>query len=141
MVDELEEQLEHFLAKVEQCIPTFEQRKRITKAGAKVYKQALKKNTPQSNHKENKHVVDSLKQRTDATTGNSSVFFSTQKGAKGYIARLLNDGYMSHGGKGKTSHTVKFIPGRHFVELTYLETKANIFKAMEQAYNEEVMRK
>ncbi|KAJ80416.1 phage protein, HK97 gp10 family [Enterococcus faecalis] len=141
MADELEEQLEAFLEQVESRIPTLEQKKRITKAGAKVYKKALKENTPTSGHKENKHVVDSLKQSTDGATGNSSVFFSAKKGDKGYIARLLNDGYMSHGGKGKSAHTVKFIPGRHFVETTYLETQPKILEAMKQAYDEEMRRK
>ncbi|MGK9295994.1 HK97 gp10 family phage protein, partial [Melissococcus plutonius] len=78
-MDELAEQLEAFLDKVEKRIPTLEQRKKITKAGAKVYKQELKKNMPHSDHKEKKHIVDSLKQSTDGTTGNSSVFFSAKK--------------------------------------------------------------
>ncbi|MGK9316047.1 HK97 gp10 family phage protein, partial [Melissococcus plutonius] len=86
-MDELTEQLETFLNKVEERIPTLDQRKRITKAGAKVYKQELKKNIPHSNHKEKKHVSDSLKQSTDGTTGNSSVFFSAKKSEKGHIAR------------------------------------------------------
>lgn len=140
MANELEEQLESFLEQVERRIPTLEQKKRITKAGAKIYKKALKENTPNSGHKESKHVMDSLKQQTDSTTGNSSVFFSTQKGDKGYIARFLNDGYMSHGGKGKSTHNVKFIPGRHFVETTYVEERSKIVEAMEQAYDEEMRR-
>ncbi|MCV2502005.1 HK97-gp10 family putative phage morphogenesis protein [Melissococcus plutonius] len=137
-MDELAEQLEAFLDKVEKRIPTLEQRKKITKAGAKVYKQELKKNMPHSDHKEKKHIVDSLKQSTDGTTGNSSVFFSAKKGEKGHIARFLNDGYMSHGGKGAKSHTVKYIPGKHFVEHTYTGTQNEIFKEMSKAYDREV---
>ncbi|MGK9479605.1 HK97-gp10 family putative phage morphogenesis protein [Melissococcus plutonius] len=137
-MDELTEQLETFLNKVEERIPTLDQRKKITKAGAKVYKQELKKNIPHSNHKEKKHVSDSLKQSTDGTTGNSSVFFSAKKSEKGHIARFLNDGYMSHGGKGAKSHTVKYIPGQHFVEHTYAETQGKIFQEMEKIYDQEV---
>lgn len=138
MAEDLSEQLSLFLSKVEGRIPTLEQKKAITKAGAKAYRKVLEKNTPKSLHHVQKHTVKSLKQATDSITGNSSVFFSTKKGEKGYIARFLNDGYMSHGGKGKSAHTVKFVQGTHFVEQSYIEAQDEIFKSMANKYFEEV---
>ncbi|SFL49309.1 HK97 gp10 family phage protein [Lactococcus garvieae] len=138
MAEDLIEQLNLFLSKVEGRLPTLEQKKAITKAGAKVYREILQKNTPKSLHHVQKHTVKSLKQATDSLTGNSSVFFSTKKGEKGHIARFLNDGYMSHGGKGKSTHTVKFIQGTHFVEQSYIEAQDDIFLSMQNKYFEEI---
>lgn len=138
MANDLIIQLNDFISMVEGRLPTLEQKKAITKAGAKSYRLVLERNTPKSLHHVKKHTVKSLKQATDSTTGNSSVFFSTKKGEKGYIARFLNDGYMAHGGKGKSAHTVKFVSGQHFVEQSYIEAQDEIFKAMTQKYFEEV---
>lgn len=138
MADDLITQLNDFVSMIEDRLPTLEQKKEITKTGAKVYRLVLEKNTPKSLHHVKKHTVKSLKQVTDSTTGNSSVFFSIKKGEKGHIARFLNDGYMAHGGKGKSAHNVKFISGQHFVEQSYIEAQDEIFKAMTKKYFEEV---
>lgn len=118
------------------------QTKEITKAGAKVYKEQLKINLNNSLHKglhsraTKVKIENEVSLRYKGTDGATYVGFKNTPGHMGYIARMLNDGYMAHGGKGASEHTTKYISGLHFQERTINETKALVLAAEVRKYKE-----
>lgn len=133
------EQLDNELGKL---IPTETQKKEMTKAGAEVYKQILTTNMNNSLHK-GKYSRDtkidlskSISMRYKSEDGATFVGFKNDKENPGYIARFLNDGYMAHGGKGKSAHSTKYIPGLHFQEHSIEESKNDVLEAEAKVYRQ-----
>lgn len=118
------------------------QKKAMTKAGAEVYKESLKNNLNSSLHKgphtrrSNIKLADDISLKYKGTDGATYVGFKNTPGHFGYVARILNDGYMGHGGKGASEHTTKYISGLHFQERTINETKALVLAAEVKKYKE-----
>jgi len=116
------------------------QKKKMTKAGALVFKEALKKNLESSLHKgkfsrsDKTDLSGSIGSTTKGGDGATYVGFRTGKGNAGYIARLLNDGYMAHGGHGTSAHSTRYITGLHFQERTITEIKAMVLAAELKEY-------
>jgi len=134
------EQLDQQLAKL---TPTPTQKKKMTKAGALVYKEALKVNLNQSLHKGPNSRSTPIKLDKDIGVSYRENDGATYVGFKnslsnehGYITRLLNDGYMGHGGKGSKSHSTKYIPGLHFQERTVNEVRLQVLAAEAKEYKE-----
>lgn len=118
------------------------QKKAMTKAGAEVYKESLKNNLNSSLHKgphsrrSNIKLADDISLKYKGADGATYVGFKNTPGHSGYVARILNDGYMAHGGKGASEHTTKYVPGLHFQERTINETKALVLAAEVKKYKE-----
>lgn len=119
------DQMMNFVNNTERkIIPDQETQKAMTKAGAKVFEDALRKAAPRSSRKNEKygHLQDQImSQNTDIDgeeNGNSVVGF----GQKAYIARFLNDG------------TIK-MKATHWVDNTRRDTTDEVLKAEQEAYN------
>ena len=118
------------------------QKKAMTKAGAEVYKESLENNLNSSLHKgphtrrSNIKLADDISLKYKGADGATYVGFNNTPGHSGYVARILNDGYMAHGGKGASEHTTKYISGLHFQERTINETKALVLAAEVRKYKE-----
>ena len=118
------------------------QKKAMTKAGAEVYKESLKNNLNNSLHKgphsrrSNIKLADDISLKYKGADGATYVGFKNIPGHSGYVARILNDGYMAHGGKGASEHTTKYVSGLHFQERTINETKALVLAAEVKKYKE-----
>lgn len=118
------------------------QKKAMTKAGAEVYKENLENNLNSSLHKgphtrrSNIKLADDISLKYKGADGATYVGFNNTPGHSGYVARILNDGYMAHGGKGASEHTTKYISGLHFQERTINETKALVLAAEARKYKE-----
>jgi len=134
------EKLDQQLSKLE-LTPT--QKKKMTRAGAVVYKEELKVNLNGSLHKGPNSRATPIKLDKDiglsyrANDGATYVGFkNSASNEHGYLARLLNDGYMSHGGKGSKTHRVRYIPGLHFQERTVNEVRMQVLAAEAKEYKE-----
>lgn len=118
------------------------QKKAMTKAGAEVYKESLENNLNSSLHKgphtrrSNIKLADDISLKYKGADGATYVGFNNTPGHSGYVARILNDGYMAHGGKGASEHTTKYISGLHFQERTINETKTLVLAAEARKYKE-----
>ena len=118
------------------------QKKPMTRAGAEVYKESLENNLNSSLHKgphtrrSNIKLADDISLKYKGADGATYVGFNNTPGHSGYVARILNDGYMAHGGKGASEHTTKYISGLHFQERTINETKTLVLAAEVRKYKE-----
>ena len=125
MTENLDEQLNGWLKKVTQKIPSTEDTARITEAGAKVLSTHLKNEAEKHRTKRNDvkfgHLADNLiVQDTDIDgekNGNSVVGFSK----KAFVARFLNDG------------TVK-MKATHFVDNARRDAQDAVFEAEQAEY-------
>lgn len=123
--------------------PTSFQKKAMTSAGADIYAKALAMNMESALHK-GKHsretsvkLTNDIKKTFKGADGVTYVGFKNSNSKDhGYLARILNDGYMAHGGKGSSNHTTRYIPGLHFQERTLAETKVAILAAEARKYRE-----
>lgn len=91
--------LEKFIERADKAL-SLQGRKKVNRAGAKVYKKNMEAFT--NAHRSNRvyltgqqHLADTVTTKTDASIGEVSIGFS-KAGKKGYIARLLNDGWESY---------------------------------------------
>lgn len=139
LIDGLEK-LDQQLAKL---TPTPTQKKKMTRAGAVIYKEALKTNLNNSLHKGTYSRKTPVRLDTDidmtyrGIDGATYIGFKNSKdGDHGYLARMLNDGYMAHGGKGSKAHTTKYVPGLHFKERTLNEVRQEVLAAEAKVYKE-----
>jgi len=139
LIDQLNE-LDQKLAKLS---PTPSQKKKMTKAGAEVYKEVLKQHLNSSLHKGPHSRKSPVKLENDIGETYRSLDGVTYVGFKnkttnqhGYLARMLNDGYMAHGGKGAKEHTTKYVPGIHFKERAIAEAKTEVLAAEAKVYRE-----
>ncbi|WP_125589772.1 HK97 gp10 family phage protein [Companilactobacillus jidongensis] len=118
------------------------QKKQMTKAGALVYKESLRNNMNNSLHKGKYSRETKVKLEDDigisykAEDGATYVGFKSTTGHSGYIARILNDGYAAHGGKGAKAHKTRIISGLHFQEKSLVESKSMILAAEAKKYRE-----
>lgn len=151
MANDLDDKLEKWLSAVEKKYDlTAEQKSNITGAGAAVFAEALKKNTPVSsehynsgrsvghtNWKHNerprktKHLRDSITFKPGFTSGkihsgNTTVGFDDKYQAM--VARYVNNG--------TAGMSAKEVKNMHFIEKSQLESKNAVLKAEAQAFKE-----
>lgn len=151
MANDLDDKLEKWLSTVEQKYDlTAEQKSKITGAGAAVFAETLKKNTPVSsehynsgrsvghtNWKHNekprktKHLRDSITFKPGFTSGkihfgNTTVGFDSKYQAM--VARYVNNG--------TAGMSPKEVKNMHFIEKSQLEAKNAVLKAEAQAFKE-----
>ena len=151
MANDLDDKLEKWLSAVEQKYDlTAEQKSKITGAGATVFAETLKKNTPVSsehynsgrsvghtNWKHNerprktKHLRDSITFKPGFTSGkihsgNTTVGFDDKYQAM--VARYVNNG--------TAGMSAKEVKNMHFIEKSQLESKNAVLKAEAQAFKE-----
>lgn len=123
-MDSLDEQLDSYLKRVNDLVPSTKESQMITAAGATVLANNLRKTTPRSDHddKKSEHLQDAVAfQDTDIggqNNGNSVAGF----GKKAYIARFLNDG-------------TKKMPATHFVDNARKSSEPEIFAAEKATYD------
>ncbi len=109
---------------------TAEQRAKANEAGAKAFIDIMKPKVPKREDiKESAHLRDSLIE-VENPNGSVEVGF-TKKGGKGYIGRILNDGWTPKppGGRKLKSHYAP-VAGLHFWEQTIIEAKGQVSKAV-----------
>lgn len=113
------EGIEEFYNLLDGLVPTREESAEIAAAGALVFSEGLKKNTPYRQEVASKHLRDDITfKKNQYANGSTDVgFITSDRGGKSYIARLLNDGFMNvvHG------QVNKYVPGTHFIEQTIAE--------------------
>ena len=151
MANDLDDKLEDWFKSVEKKYDlTAEQKSKITGAGAAVFAETLKKNTPVSsehynsgrsvghtNWKHNerprktKHLRDSITFKPGYTagkihSGNTTVGFDDKYQAM--VARYVNNG--------TAGMSPKEIKNMHFIEKSQLEAKNAVLKAEAQAFKE-----
>lgn len=151
MANDLDDKLEKWLSAVEKKYDlTAEQKSKITGAGAAVFAETLKKNTPFSsehynsgrsvghtNWKHNekprktKHLRDSITFKPGFTSGkihsgNTTVGFDDKYQAM--VARYVNNG--------TAGMSAKEVKNMHFIEKSQLESKNAVLKAEAQAFKE-----
>ena len=151
MANDFDDKLEDWLKSVEKKYDlTAEQKSKITGAGAAVFAEVLKKNTPVSsehynsgrsvghtNWKHNerprktKHLRDSITFKPGFTSGkvhsgNTTVGFDSKYQAM--VARYVNNG--------TAGMSPKEIKNMHFIEKSQLEAKNAVLKAEAQAFKE-----
>ena len=151
MANDLDDKLENWLKSVEKKYDlTAEQKSKITGAGAAVFAETLKKNTPVSsehyssgrsvghtNWKHNekprktKHLRDSITFKPGFTSGkihsgNTTVGFDSKYQAM--VARYVNNG--------TAGMSAKEVKNMHFIEKSQLESKNAVLKAEAQAFKE-----
>lgn len=109
-----------------------EERFQANKAGAKKFAQIMKPKVPYRfnlRKGETAHLRDSLINVENAN-GSVDVGF-TKKSMKGYVARIINDGWIPKppGGRAKQSNYDP-VAGKHFWEATQREAKGEVGKAV-----------
>jgi len=106
-----------------------EEQAEITKAGAYVYADKLKKATHERHYRdgvdEELHLVDDVKSQNTNLGGEIDGSSTVGFGEKAYIARFLNNG-------------TKFMKGDHFVENTRQESIDDILTAEAIAYKKRI---
>ena len=109
-----------------------DERFKANKAGAEQFEKIMKPKVPYRSalrKGEAVHLRDSL---IHVENANGSVVVGfTKKSMKGYIARILNDGWQPKppGGRGKKSDYDK-VEGKHFWERSQREAKGQVAKAV-----------
>ncbi|MCT6888766.1 MAG: HK97 gp10 family phage protein [Lactobacillus sp.] len=121
-----EDWTKQFLAKVKNKIPDVDKQGQITRAGAEVLADEIKKAAKQhhyTNRTEELHMADDLHvvdgDITGEINGTTTVGFSK----KGHIARFLNDG-------------TKFVKGDHWLDVAIEQAKPKIISEMAKKYKE-----
>lgn len=109
-----------------------DERFKANQAGAKQFEKIMKPKVPYRytmRKGETIHLRDSL--ITVKNPNGSVVVGFTKKGAKGYIGRILNDGWTpkTPGGRKLTS-TYQRVEGKHFWESTQREANGQVSKAI-----------
>lgn len=130
-MDDFINQLQNYSDNLDSLVPSIEQKKKITQAGANILEKNIRRVTPVSKLKYDKNGGKSYKtthlkeyvmsQNTNIDgqeDGSSTVGF----GKKAYIARFLNDG------------TVK-MPATHFVDNAVNESKTEVLIANKAEYD------
>lgn len=107
-----------------------EERLAANEAGAKVFTEMLKPKIPVRTHlKESDHLRDSLIVN-EKPNGGVVIGFS-KKGSKGYVGRLLNDGWQPVGPYGRNrGGSGDRVQGLHFWETTKAEAKGLVAAAV-----------
>lgn len=151
MANDFDDKLEDWLKSVEKKYDlTAEQKSKITGAGAAVFAEVLKNNTPVSSERYNsgrsvghtnwkhnekprktKHLRDSITFKPGFTSGkihsgNTTVGFDSKYQAM--VARYVNNG--------TAGMSPKEIKNMHFIEKSQLEAKNAVLKAEAQAFKE-----
>lgn len=108
------------------------ERFQANKAGAKKFAQIMKPKVPYRfnlRKGETAHLRDSLI-NVEHANGSVDVGF-TKKSMKGYVARIINDGWIPKppGGRAKQSNYDP-VAGKHFWEATQREAKGEVGKAV-----------
>lgn len=149
MANDLDKQLENWYQTIENKVNlTASQKGEITGAGAAVFTEALKANTPVSSEhydcgrsvghnnvshgqkpRKTKHLKDSITFKPGFTagkvhSGNTTVGFEDKYQAM--IARFVNNG--------TAGMSPKEVKNMHFIEKSQLETKKAVLKAEAEAY-------
>lgn len=109
-----------------------EERFQANKAGAKKFVKIMKPKVPYRfnlRKGETAHLRDSLI-NVEHANGSVDVGF-TKKSMKGYVARIINDGWIPKppGGRAKQSN-YEPVAGKHFWEATQREAKGEVGKAV-----------
>ncbi|MBT9670684.1 phage tail protein [Secundilactobacillus kimchicus] len=99
-------------------------------AGAKVFIEMLKPKIPERTHfKESAHLRDSLI-INEKPNGGVVIGFA-KRGGKGYVGRLLNDGWQPVGPYGRNrGASGERVQGLHFWEYTQKEAKGVVSRAI-----------
>lgn len=131
-MDDFISQIDQLQKELEQSVNlSIEDQEKITKAGARVYEQQLKDNTPESGNNVKrtlKEDIHSTPGTVDGTEdGSTSVGWSADKNGLSYIARFMNDGTKNYPRHAENDH-------RGFVTNTQKQAFNDVINAQFREY-------